>query len=582
MSSRRQSRRAARHALRISIGALALVAVGILSPGTGSTHAGALPATYGIGAGYGKGVLHELDCNGDSPVQRQFRPMLCTDIRGVAPVDNANTWGGKFYDNGHYIGHDEPDATFLSTTPGSGGDVTWDVTLGADPRAAPTVASPGQDVSHWFELSPAPWFSMALCDPNSFPELPCAPNSDANAPASCATAPTTCGPSLYPGAGSAFMELQLFPPGNPPIADSESCNDTSWCAAITVDSLECTQGFAQCNPRCEEPVNFAFLQTNGVPDIGGEVPNAKTFLMAPGDRISVNLWDAPAPRHGHALMARIDDLTRHTSGFMQASAANGFVHTSPVTCAQSPFNFEPEYATAAAGNYVPWAAIQADVSTEFETGHFEPCTALTTPEFFNSNPIDPTDRNGNLGECVGPYETNQPGGEAAETSDAMCYYAGDRHYGYLGPRTSTSPDEVTGCQDNVFQNGDLDYDGSAYWPEWPTSTSPDRHPSTFVESMPSSHGGLYQQFFFQTDIALSESTCTPSTPSGCTVPPVGPGNFYPFWSVVAQHGTCALEFGNVTQGPRIATFGGSAQYGSVQLMRLGYPEFIGPSHPASC
>ena len=42
----------------------------------------------------------------------------CTDIRGFPGEDNANTWGGRFYDNGHYIGHDEPDTTFLSNAPG--------------------------------------------------------------------------------------------------------------------------------------------------------------------------------------------------------------------------------------------------------------------------------------------------------------------------------------------------------------------------------------------------------------------------------------------------------------------------------
>ena len=50
-------------------------------------------------------------------MQKAVRASDCTDIRGFAGVDNANTWGGKFYDNGHYIGHDEPDTTFLSTPP---------------------------------------------------------------------------------------------------------------------------------------------------------------------------------------------------------------------------------------------------------------------------------------------------------------------------------------------------------------------------------------------------------------------------------------------------------------------------------
>ena len=47
----------------------------------------------------------------------------CTDIRGDNQVSNNNTWNGRFYDNGHYIGHDEPDINFLSSQPGSGNNV---------------------------------------------------------------------------------------------------------------------------------------------------------------------------------------------------------------------------------------------------------------------------------------------------------------------------------------------------------------------------------------------------------------------------------------------------------------------------
>ena len=114
----------------------------------------------------------ELDCNGDSPTQKSVREMTCTDIKGILGVDNQNTWGGKFYDNGQYIGHDEPDTTFESSKPGSGGNITFTETIGTDPSAAPTDETPGSDVSHWFELTPAPWMSMALCDPNSYPQAP--------------------------------------------------------------------------------------------------------------------------------------------------------------------------------------------------------------------------------------------------------------------------------------------------------------------------------------------------------------------------------------------------------------------------
>ena len=377
---------------------VAMACVGIYAavPLTGATattpKASLLVAAHVTGSNT---AVTALDCNGASPIQKMFRPMNCTDIKGINGVDNANTWGGKFYDNGLYIGHDEPDTTFLSNQRGSGSNVAWNLTLGTDPHAAPTTKHPGHDVSHWFELSPAPWLSMAMCDSSSYPQTPCTPQSDANAQTATSL-----------GGGSAFMEMQFYPPGNPPFLDNESCDGTHWCAAITIDSLECTQGFATCNPNCEEPINFAYIQTDGVPDPNGVIPDNKTLLMNPGDQLSVHMGNAPAAGGGNAFQVIINDYTTHTSGSMQASAANGFVHTSITDCSQTPYNFQPEYNTASAANTIPWAAIVTNISTEFETGHFEPCTALTSPIGFGiiGNPFDPADPNGSMAGCAGPYE----------------------------------------------------------------------------------------------------------------------------------------------------------------------------------
>jgi len=181
-----------------------------------------------------------------------------------------------------YIGHDEPDATFLSGAPGSGGNVTWTETLGRDPRGTPGNSHPGSDLSKWFELSPAPWFSMALCDPNSFPGTACTPNSDSNAPTCLGL---NCGPTTQ-GGGSAFMEMQLYPPGNAPFADSESCDARHWCAALNVDSFTGTPT-TNANPACVEPVNFAFIQKDGVPT--GEYEDFATGFVI-DDR---ELWGRP-------------------------------------------------------------------------------------------------------------------------------------------------------------------------------------------------------------------------------------------------------------------------------------------------
>jgi hypothetical protein len=575
---------------RILLGTLSAIALLFGVAWTSGVPAGASVAST---AKYVPNSQGELDCNGFSPVQKPLRLFNCADIRGFKKA-NANTWGGRFYDNGHYIGHDEPNANFLSDAPGSGDNVTWTITLGRDPAAAPTDANPGHDVADWFELTPAPWFSMNICDPNSYPLTPCTPESDSNAP-TCLTANCVSGQ----GGGSAFMEMQFYPPGEPPFVDSISCDDTHWCAALTIDSLECNAAFAFCNSNCEEPTNFAFIQRNGAQtgppspqdaDVATEVPNGETLLMNPGDTIRFHMWDAPLPGGGgEAFEVYMDDLTTHKTGYMQASAANGFQTTSSADCSGTPFNFQPEYNTAKPGNITPWAADRTDISTVFETGHWQPCTSLS--DEISPNPFAPGDTGGTYNTCAGPY-VNAKGivTSPAEVGNAFCYYAGNTHPGYNGVGTSTPGDRMTGCQDNLFQNGDLDFLGTPYYRgEWPTGPAPtSRIPSSFVEQFPTTNGSQYSQFLFQTDIALSEFQCgggsyanAASSAAGCTVPPVGPGGFYPYWSQVQNHG-CRLEFGNVSSGTRLTDFGQDKQYGTDQFAKYGYPQFIGRTYDNPC
>ncbi len=535
----------------------------------------------------------ELDCNGKSTMQQSVRKtMLCTDIRGLAGVNNRNTWDGRFYDNGLYIGHDEPDMTFLSEKPGSGNNVTWTETLPTDPSALPTATSPGSDVSHQFELSAAPWFSMDMCDPNSFPQVrPCTPMSDANAP-TCFGA-TGC-TDRNVGSNAAFMEMQFYPPGFAPLADGISCDNTHWCGALNIDSLECTVNFVTCNTACEEPVNFAFIQRNGIPsgpanpqdfNVRTATPNSETLMMNPGDRLEVHMWDAEVPGHPgeKAFKVVVTDLTTGQSGFMQASGVNGFHTTSMADCSGKPFNFQPEFNTAAKNNIVGWTALQTNISTQFETGHWTSCTSLTDPFPVIDAPaalkgtVDTA-----FNRCHGAYEDAAPGGDNPKTSpevgDGFCYPAGFTH-GVL----NSAPDLATGCTDGAFQNGDLDFDGSPYWPEWPTGTAPTAlYPGSFVQSLPTSATAQYGRFFIQTDLALSESTCRPSG-EGCAVPPpAAPGHFYPYWSRVTSGGTCTLEFGNVSSGTGVSDFGKDAQYGTNQTPRIGYPEFEGPVMSNAC
>jgi hypothetical protein len=486
----------------------------------------------------------ELDCNGYSPIQRAVtRSLLCTDIRGMMP-------GERFRDHGHYIGHDEPSIRFLSGQPGSGNNVTFTERLPLDPAARPTTKHPGHDVTHWFELSVAPWFGMTLCDPHSFPQTPCTANSDANAPH-----------GSFPGGGGAFMELQFYPPGFGPHLDATSCDNTHWCAALGINSLEANRA-KKLNNNCIEPSNFAFIQTNGVPtgppgpqraSLATFTPNGHTLLMKPGDLVRTHMWDASIGAGQRAFEVRIDDLTTRRSGFMIASAANGFMNTSFKDCSGTPFNFQPMYSTAKPQNSIRWSVLQSGILTQYEIGHFIPCSSVTHRMSLPLGKVTDT----TWLVCHGAYEkAGPPDGTkpSQERADGFCYKAGDTHAGL------SAPDLVTGCRDNLTQNGDLDFDGSAYWADWPRSLTPGPFPSPFLQQQPKTVGGAhYPQIQFQTDLPASElTTCLPGHLKGCVAPPPGgPGHFYPYFTQAKVGGRCVWEFGNMSNGN---AFGRDKQY----------------------
>ena len=309
-------------------------------------------------------------------------------------------------------------------------------------------------------------------------------------------------------------------------------------------------------------MNFAFIQRDGVPpgppspqlsDLSTFTPNGRTFLMHPGDRIAIHMFDARV-QGGHAFEVRETDLTTGQSGFMIASAANGFMNTSPVDCSGTPFNFQPEYSSAKPQNVVPWGPGPYNINTEFEIGHFEPCTRVTGKTGPASDPY--------FIHCHGPYETDAPAdaGSSQEPNDAPCYRKGDTHGG-LAP-----PNQVTGCDVFFGAVGDLDFDGTPYRADWPTSVRPNRFPATFRQATPTSRGHAFSAMQFMTDVSASESACNLTTGAGCAMPPVGPGNFYPYWTLARVSGSCVWEFGNMRNGN---TFGRESQYGQVAPRTLG-------------
>ncbi|HEY7145441.1 MAG TPA: hypothetical protein VH637_14455, partial [Streptosporangiaceae bacterium] len=569
-------------------------------------------------------AVNQLDCNGYSTKYKALRPgskMNCTDpiMREQETVNGKKvTKTERFEDNGHYIGHDEPSVKFISNAAGSGNTMSYFVKLPVDPKKALT---PTGSITSYAELSIAPWFGLPMCDPNSFPQNPCTPDSDSNTGLG---APTD--------AGSAFMELQFYAPGYAPFADNESCSKTQWCSAMTIDSLEGTFGFAFLNPACEEPVNFAFLQRNGVPagppspqlsDISTETPDNQTLKMNGGDVIEIMISDPAA-----GFTTTIKDLTTHKTGTMTASAANGFMNTDLNTCAGTPFTFHAEYSTASPQNQVPWAALEGGVLMQQEIGHFETCNSLSNqlpvsitegdgqtlsdpqvfqtcnggtegPDATGEGPCDPTTflcENSTTEGVSGPVAcpTNDAGsGALCEFSDANCFPKGSRTVTINGtPTKETAP--LAACLDNEFQNGDLDFDGTSYQSfTWPDGTK--NHPTPFQYVGPfDATGKPYPQIQFESNAPASESLCDVSTGTNCDVKPLGSA-FYPFWSLnnsarlAGTHvprGACTWNFGSVIPGLTTQSFGGDAEYGVPDVARFGgtntSPVMANPAVTGSC
>ena len=540
-------------------------------------------------------AVNELDCNGWSKAYGTVRKLAGATCADPVTVKNGKRF--RFEDNGHYIGHDEPSVKFISSTPGSGNTMSYLTKMPVDPHKSPT---PSGSVTNYGQLSIAPWFGLPMCDPKSYPLNPCTPDSDAN---------TGLGAST--DAGSAFMELQFYPPGYTPFIDSESCSPTKWCAALTIDSLACSFNFATCNNNCEEPVNFAFLQTNGVPagppspqlaDASTELPNRHTLMINGGDTLAVSISD---PAKGFTTTVR--DLTTHQTGFMTASAANGFMNTNIADCSGTPFTFHAEYSTAKQQNQVPWAALEGGVLMQQEIGHSEVCNSLTNKDPFSASFADgqsysdPNVFDTCVGGSEGPGKTGEgpcdastgicqnastegPNGPVAcptnnflsgancEFADGYCFQKGTRSATVNGVPT-TEFSAANQCFDTRFQNGDLDFDGLSYQGSaWPNGSR--NHPSAYEYAGPfQASGKPYPQIQFESNVGASEILCDTATGAGCTVPPQG-SDFYPFWSLVPLHSAlgshknlCLWTFGNVLP-KTLETFGKDAQYGVPNVARF--------------
>lgn len=425
------------------------------------------------------------------------RSTLCTEV-----ADSDQVFG-----EGVYVGHDEPSNLFYSTVAGSGNHNLWQVTLPRDP--APTPLTAGKSFN--FQLHPAFWFGMAMCDTQSYPELlsTCTPDSDSN----------IVDPAVSPNhPGTAFMEMQFYPPGWVSQPAGVSCDAHKWCAALNIDSLsENPITGQQNNAAClgiagVEPVNFAFITRNGQSQAPANPVDATTATFTPnpqqdlfmnsGDRLAVAMQDT-----AHGLRIDIFDITTGQHGSMTSSAANGFgqVKFDPkgTTCQNIPNDFHPMYSTSSEQTRVPWAAHSYNIAFSDEIGHFDYCSTVTS-----------------TGGCTGT-EGSATDKEPTDADDTGCF-----------PASASTLVQVAGC---IGTNSG--FDGVPYQTVWPDGNTA-LHPTAIRFTSPLTGRFFdvnYSRTAFEVDLPRIEGNCNRTTGANCTLIPAtddnAPANFYPFFSI---------------------------------------------------
>ncbi|MEY9877379.1 hypothetical protein ABH931_006903 [Streptacidiphilus sp. MAP12-33] len=530
--------------LLVGCSALTALAAFVVTPTVASAASGGQSAKPGVAA-TAQTTRHNCGSN----------MSWCTEVEDSEAV----------FGEGHYVGHDEPSVLFYSNKAGSGNDNTYTLRLPQDPKTQPKQDGSG---STWnFQLHPAFWFGMAMCDDQSAPgpasgNAPCKPDSDSNVyndsnPAS----PHYIG--KHPG--SAFMEMQFYPPGWAPWPAGNSCDATQWCAALNIDSLslDYNKGL-QNNDAClnsagVEYVNFAFLTKNGQSTSPADPTNnnrfnldaAHDFLMKSGDKLKLHMFDTRA-----GFKVEVDDQTTHTRGSMTASVANGFAQVkfdpNATSCTTIPSAYHPMYSTSSEQTRVPWAAHSYSTAYSDETGHFDYCAAS-----------DP-----NTGIC-----TQAAGGGALDADLNGCFNPSDSTLVRIGGCLGETPT-------------DDDYDGVPYRMTWPGTGTPsvDRatKPTPIIFSSPTFRDGQqYSRIAFETDLPRIEDNdtlpvpCNRTTGANCVNPPPG-AQFYPFFTTTHMNGSCVWQEGGANIPGTTNTFGGSSQAEFGGLLQLVYPGVGGP------
>ena len=514
--------------------------------------------------------------------------LSCTEV-----LDTELVFGDE-----RYVGHDEPSLLFYSNVPGAGNSMVYRLRLPKDPPQKPKQDGTGGTFN--FQLHPAFWFGMALCDTESAPNFSkaCEANTDANI---FDSATTTDAHYIGKHPGTAFVEIQFYPPGWVQWPEGNSCDPELWCVAMAIFSLSTSQNTTDVqNADClnnvgVEPANFAFLTRNGRPHapvdplkatLATFTPNRETDLfMRSGDVLTVDLHDTAA-----GLQTVIRDQSSEKTGSMTASLANGFAQVlfepSSAACHTRPYAFHPMYSTSSEHTRVPWAAHSYNIAFSDEIGHFEYCEAVAAQN----------------GRCTkdGVFDADRTA--SGTEDDTFCF--APPFDGLKEVRI-----KVGGCFGT-----DADFDGPPYHRTWPGSLADRkedarRNPEPILFTSPLIKGKTnYSRVAFEADLPRIEldtiPPCIRSTGVNCVNPPAG-AEFYPIYTTRGERdddgdrssnsdrsrqdddrsgdgdrnrddddralGDCVWQFGGARIPGTTNTFGGTSTTEYGPLLQLTYP-----------
>src|SRR5712672_2061363 len=149
------------------------------------------------------------------------------------------------------------------------------------PKEPPTLPIQNGGGTFNFQLHPAFWVGMALCDTQSYPNFSntCAPASDTNI---FDNPDPKAKDYIGHHPGTAFLEVQFYPPGWASSADA-----TRYAAAIAIFSFSSSVATGKDGVPMGPPDPLNSNAATFTPD-----PH-KTLFMHPGDTIQVSLRDTP-------------------------------------------------------------------------------------------------------------------------------------------------------------------------------------------------------------------------------------------------------------------------------------------------